>query len=452
MPTTPLAMLAGIVTLAGTIWSADVGAAKRTQATRSHTVAAASVRTDSGAAHSGRREAKTQQAATRSFLVLGDSYIEAVEPHRLHDPAAMQKLHELGVQPLRVIYANIQENRAAGIVDGSKIVQYVKQHWGPNPSGYFMLDYEVPFLTNLQKGFDDPDDPKFQATRDSMLAALHLLRQEFPNAKWTFYGVPGVGFYIPAEPWPLTWAQAPEAMRNAELERRMSVYAPFIEASGWFSPVNYDLHEASKIVNPSSLKNNIEGTKARLTTMIEMSRSYLASKGMEPKPVIPLFNLYFGPGGNTEENRPVPVEELLSERVTTALEAGVDGIALWSAVDYYVKIATLQTYPDPKKNGQARVRKVYRETMLDGVEPVAWNTPSLRADLLRRAGQHLVAASEAILNAAGAHPAQASSAAPASKSGGAAKSAVVVPGKSEGAIRPARQRSAMSPSGRSSSR
>jgi hypothetical protein len=248
----------------------------------------------------------------------------------------------------------------------------------------------------------------------------------------------------------LTWAQAPEALRNAELEKRMQVYAPFIEASGWFSPVNYDLHEASKIVNPSSLKNNIEGTKARLTTMIEMSRSYLASKGMPAKPIIPLFNLYYGPGGNTEENRPVPVEELLSERVTTAIEAGVDGIALWSAVDYYVKIATLQTYADPKKNGQGRVRKVFRETMLDGVEPTVWNSPSLRADLLRRAGQHLVASSEAVLNAAGAETSAASSAAPAPNGKGRApsKSAIVVPGSSEGSIRPSQRRGATGTKGR----
>lgn len=406
MPATSISMLAVVLSLSGSPWAqtARTGGTSGKPAVRAvdpgRSAASARSVAPAGAPAKSAKSAAAAPAANRQFVLLSDSYIETNEPHRLYDPAAMQTLNEMGVLPLRVIYATIDENRYSGLVDAQKIVDYVKKYWGPNPSGYFMLDYEIPYLDNLMLGLDDPTNPKYVATSQSMLAAIQVLRQTFPNAKWTYYGVPGLQYYFPAEPWPLNWAQAPQHMRDAEVARRLKVYAPLIEAVDWVSPCHYDIHEAAKFPTDAARKENTEVARIRITTAIEMARSHLAAKGLPAKPIIPLLNLHFGPGGNTEENRLISIEEIMRDQAEIALAAKVDGIAFWSAVDYYILNATRPDFPDPNTNGQKRVRKVYKETLLGGKEPQSWSSTLLRADLLRMAGQHMIAASAAVLAAA----------------------------------------------------
>lgn len=433
MPTTPCILLAGIVTFTGSYWSAGRPGVKAAEPIRTAAVKLAEARAAPMA------KARTADAGLsrgqQQFVVLGDTFIETNEPLRLWDPAAMQKLNEMGVQPLRVIYATIDEHRHNGLVDAQKIIDYVKKYWGPNPSGYFMLDYEIPHLENLMLGLDNPEDPKYIETSQSMVAALHTLRQAFPNAKWTFYGVPGLHFYIPAEPWALTWAQAPEAKRKAELERRLKVYAPLIEAADWLGPAHYDVHEAAKFPTEESRKGNSDAARTRIMTAIAMARDHLTSKGLPQKPIIPLVDPYFGPGGNTDFNKPIPLDEFLRDQVEPAILAGAQGVALWSAIDYFTRIATNQTYPDPNHANQAGLRKTFRENMLGGNEPPSWSSTVLRADLLRIAGQHLVAASAKALEAGGA-TAEAAKEPAVGGEGSAASREKVIPAKPQSAIRP----------------
>jgi hypothetical protein len=335
-------------------------------------------------------------AGDGSFVLMCDTFVEQKEPDRLMEATANKALIDLGYKPLRMVYSNIDTTQSNGLVHVDKVIAYVKQVWGPNPSGHIMLDYEIPHMDRLAKGFSDLNNPEYKATLNSMVDAIKKLKVEFPNVKWTYYGIPGLPYYFPAQPWPLEWSLAPVEWRTAEVAKRNKALGPLLEAVDWISPTIYDQHEATKASSASQLTQTSKTYQDRITTLIKMGNEYLVSKGIAPKPVIPTINVFFAPGGNTLENRPIPTNEIVTDQVKTALDAGANGLAIWSAIDYYVRTAATGTYSNPNHCGQKKWRDFFRDLYLGGVEPSDWKAPAVREKLLKKVSEQVVVGATAV--------------------------------------------------------
>lgn len=293
------------------------------------------------------------------------------------DSEVVQRLQTAGASQYLMIYQNIDPNAAhTGKIDVAKIVADVKNRFGANPRGWGMLDYEAPFDHVLQTG---PSHPLYETCKTEMIKAVRAVKQAFPEVKWTYYGIPGLSY------WPSSklWAFASPAEQAAEIDRQINGYGPVLAELDWYSPCLYDVY-SPELMTPEKAATHLTNERAYRIARIGVVREFLRRNNLPARPIIPSVSPFFAPGGNVVENRLIPLTELVRDQINPVLDAGADGIAIWSCGVFYVAQATMAD--NPSSQTQTRVRGCYRTDYLGGQEPASWTTPQMKTLLNRQLG------------------------------------------------------------------
>jgi hypothetical protein len=318
-------------------------------------------------------------------VAMSDSLLEVEGPSRFIAESSAPTMLQLGAAPVRMIYQSVDPHASEeGTIDVSKVVEYVRQQWGENPSGWFMLDFEFPHMEHLLLGRTDPQHPDYVRTRDAFVNALQVLKATFPNTKWSVYSVPVLPHWFPEGDTGYTWWNVPESRVQSEISQRRMAYAPIVEECDWVSPSIYDRHDTRLYPAQLTRDRQVEVYRRRNAAMVELSKAMVADSVRPDRPVVPMVNLYYAPGGNTVETRKIPREQIVEKQLRPAIEAGADSIAFWTGAGHYAHIAT--SPPNPAFRLQNEVRDSVRLAYLDGEAPEAWVSAAVRAQLVEHFG------------------------------------------------------------------
>lgn len=291
-------------------------------------------------------------------------------------PEVADKLKKAKAERYVLIYQNIDPEAAkTGLADSSKIIADVHARYGANPSGWGMLDYEFPFDEVFHVG---PTHELFGKCAKSLIQAFQDVKQAFPNVKWTYYGFPGLSYW----PGGKLWAFADKAAQQAEIEKQILGYAPMLEIMDWYSPCVYDVYDLSRMSPQSQASHLINETEYRIAR-INVIREFWKRNNMTARPILPAVSPFFTGHGNSIGNKVIPKEELIRDQIMPLITSKCDGMAIWSASDWYAKMATLPT--NPSNAVQQRIRPIFQDDFFGGVEP-NWTDPAVKATLHKGLG------------------------------------------------------------------
>jgi hypothetical protein len=288
------------------------------------------------------------------------------------------------------VYQGVDPNAAStGLINVDLVIAAIRSQYGDNPSGYGILDFESPFIPRLEAG---PSDPNWQMTVDTVVAALQAVKAEFPQVKWTMYGMPLVRYWLPPE-FAYSWANASTALKEQTIAATLTGFDPVMRECDWFNPGVYDRYEL--ITFTAAEQPSLMASEAAYRTMnVEVCNRFNASSGLPRKPIIPMVSPMFWKVGRISYNmKQMTMEEMLRDTVRPLMQAGADGVAVWTGMSYWVRASTsaLDLGPD-----QADARYALTMDFLDGVTPANWTSQALHDDLSLRTSEHLRSVLDAV--------------------------------------------------------
>ncbi len=285
--------------------------------------------------------------------------------------AGSAKLSIARAEGLICVYQNIDPEAArTAAINAERIVADVSRLHGPTPSGWGMLDYEVPFDEILGEG---PGHPEHAVVVGQMVAAIRRARQAFPNVRWTYYGIPGLSYW----PGGRLWVTAsPEAQRT-EIDRQIACYGPVLRECDWFMPCVYDVQRNGSIRNPEWRAANAANERVYRIARIGVANESLRREGLSPRPVFPAVCPFYCGGGNVTETALVPDEEFVGDQLVPCADAA-DGVAIWAAPTWMVHVATRS---DDGTDLQEEFRAFFRRDLLGGIEPDLWTSAETKKTL-----------------------------------------------------------------------
>jgi hypothetical protein len=265
-----------------------------------------------------------------------------------------------------IVYQNDADPQAmvTGVIDPAKVIAEIQriQSTGVS-SSWGVLDFEVPFDEVLMKG---PSDPRFAAVSASLVNTISAVKAAFPNMKWTYYGFP----HIPYHPAAGDWGKVAPADRDALLQRYTQPYAAVLDRMDWFMPCAYDVYERAKGMPNTYSAPHIAETEFRKARVESIVRHFTRRSMPIPR-IIPAVSPWFQPGagaGGATWLGPIPTDEFLSDQLRPCAAAGATGFAIWGAMDYFLRVATLQN--PPQTNGLRELQAEFR-TALSAAYPQA---------------------------------------------------------------------------------
>ncbi len=263
------------------------------------------------------------------------------------------------------------EAASTGLIDADRVVQAVLDREGDSPTGYGMLDFEVPFISRLKAG---PSDPAWQVTVDTIVAVLQRLRAEFPQVQWTMYGMPSLPYWTPDG----SWAVATPETRELLLAQAVEGFGPVLRECDWISPSSYDRYELA--MYPESQHEVVTAREvAWRHYQVAACERFNANSGLPPKPIIAMVSPMFRQGGQVEYlQKIIPWPEFLGDQIHPLMAAGADGVAIWTALEYFTRAATSSA---DLGEAQEVARYAYVQDFLGGVEPLDWTDPAFKAEL-----------------------------------------------------------------------
>ncbi|MBL9121951.1 MAG: hypothetical protein JNL80_18740 [Phycisphaerae bacterium] len=286
-----------------------------------------------------------------------------------------------GVEELLVLYphnfdaASLQTAK----VDGQKVVAAVKAARGENPSGWVMLDYEVPFDEVFWNG---KTDPRYAGMVASMIEAIKYAKEQLPNCKFTYYGVPNVRYYVANK----GWDTMPEWSRIQTKDECLSVYLSLVKEMDWMSPCLYDrfdpaMHEESERASLATRE-----AAFRLNT-VKICDALRDAAGVPNMPIIPSVSVVFSAHGKAEVWAPISHDEFRSDQLDPSLLAGADGFFLWSSLEYNAWVASLSWVPTPGEQPRADARAVLAKLLYGGSAPASWTSTDSKNETVRRVAE-----------------------------------------------------------------
>ena len=255
-----------------------------------------------------------------------------------------------------LIYQQHADSKAlSGQIDTASVARYAGERLGSNPSGWAVLDFETPYDEWLLKG---PTSPQWQTATDSMVRTIRELRRLYPRVKWTYYGIPGLSFYLLQDGKMVTWSDARPDTKQHEIDRQLAAYGPVLAECDWLAPCIYlsvGNGDESMIARPELRK----ATQSYVAARVRLCTDFAARSGRSAL-VIPFACPIYQPGGGARSMSKIPRQILLEDCVRPAHGAGASGMCIWTAGSYYVGVA-MADGPDEafvgEIGGRAAVRR-----------------------------------------------------------------------------------------------
>ena len=279
------------------------------------------------------------------------------------------KSYEIGVVDLDVIFSRIEERK------GGRLPEWM------------MLDFEDPFFKNLAA---PRDSPEYKRTVADMVNAIRAVKQRWPQSKWTFYGLPNVPFWLDGK----GWLSAPRDAMKKALGDAAAAAAPIIDECDWVSVSIYDFYDPLLVIpgSPNSVSGTPESVRAegREWRKARVGLARLMARG---KPVIPNVCPFYAPGGVAPAGREIPERQFIEDQIVPAVSEGVAGFAIWTGMDYRIKVATTNNPSAdaaPEKGfGVLEWRRAFSADYLNGRMLVNWADPEIREKLQRDTSRFL---------------------------------------------------------------
>jgi hypothetical protein len=299
----------------------------------------------------------------------------------LPNDAIVAGLQANGIERYIIVYEGVDPDaRTTGLIDADRVVQHIRTKHGDSPSGYGVLDFENPFFERMSAG---PEDPHYQSTVSTIVALLDRVRAEFPNVKWTMYGMPRVKYWGPVGSY--GWATAEGSAREEMLSYAVEAFRPVLEHCDWLNPSVYDRYELER-QNESSWQMWTERETAWRRVTVDLCKRFNESHDGPAKPIIPMVSPLFFKVGQIEYNmKYMSDEELLRDQIRPVMEAGADGIAFWTGYNFWTHAATsdedLGWHQEDARNAMG----------LDyfTTPPSDWADSALRLDLQQRVSERV---------------------------------------------------------------
>jgi len=312
-------------------------------------------------------------------LILSDSLLETAGASLYTVPTLTAEIMAEGAVPARVYYQQFDPTCGDGTIDPNHVASWVIEHWGSNPTGWFILDYEVPHFHNLAKGLVDPNNADYIRTRDSFVAALQSLKLQFPNARWSVYGLPSLPAWFQVGGVAHTHVSIPDPQLQQIVAQRRALVQAIVDECDFVSPTIYDRDDERNYPTPAAAEHSTHNARLRNERVVEMSKAMIAASPRTDRPVTPFVNLWFAPGGSGGHFRLIPLDQVRSKQIQPAIAGGADSLIIWTAAGYY---ARLTTNADQAGNvEQQQVRAAFAQDIL-GSTPSSWQSEGLRQQLL----------------------------------------------------------------------
>ena len=249
------------------------------------------------------------------------------------DIQGLEGLVKLGAKPRYIlIYQNNCDPDAqkTGVIDPMKVAREIIKIGGDVPEGWGVLDFESPFDDWIHKGVDSPECKKAVET---MVNAIRKIKILFPKVKWTYYGLPGLLYYLGD----YNWATAPEALKQKEIARQLAQYGPIMDECDWLSPCCYDtVGDGKGGIIP--LPNHRISTRAWHAARTKMCVDYVRSKGRDC-PTIPFVSPVYMPGGGSRVWSVIPKDVMVEDTVEPVIVSGAAGITIWTSGTHFIQLA-----------------------------------------------------------------------------------------------------------------
>ncbi|MCA9286467.1 MAG: hypothetical protein KDA22_14670 [Phycisphaerales bacterium] len=231
----------------------------------------------------------------------------------------------LGVPRMRLV------GSVSAMQDGEFNEEYFRQQLnilvGPDFGGYVALDFEGNWLNWLSY----PESwPLFDIGQQKMLDILAIAKDELPNCKFTFYGLPLVSYWVPSVngggggSWNSASEVAKEVQRNKARKAKV-----LLAACDWVAPPVYDPYstpDAPDITHSA-------WAKEKTALAVEMS---------EGDPVYPFCWHRIHPSNVAYSHLLIKMPEMTDGQINSVIAAGATGIAWYGADWYDVWTGTLQ--------------------------------------------------------------------------------------------------------------
>jgi hypothetical protein len=310
------------------------------------------------------------------------------------DERGLQAFASLGGEQCFIIYQGDVDPDSAksGLIDVSKLIRHIVARRGDQPEGWGVLDFEDPFDAMIQKGADSPE---CKAAVETMVQAIRVLKRAFPKVKWTYYGAPGLLYYLPDG----NWDTASRSSREAEERKQLAAYGPILAECDWLAPCIYNTvgdDKGSKVA-PDAMRR---ATRAWVAARTAMCVRFLRDSGRSA-PVIPFGSPLYMAGGGARAFSVMPANVLRDDEVVPAMRAGAGGMCIWTGAENFVAIATGRKPDTGFTEGGGKPALVRRWSEDLGVDPAVLSSEDGGRKLTSMISQAQVAMARLV---AGTHP------------------------------------------------
>lgn len=208
-----------------------------------------------------------------------------------------------------------------GRIDQAKLRRTVADNVPAGWTGFACLNVENEWYKAMAR---DPTSEEFRTGARNLLEILKIAKEVRPEARWTYYGLPSVPFFVKdARGASVGWDKVSPESKAAALDvaRRAQIV---INGFDWLAPSVYDHYLDA--VGPEWA----EAQRERVRVMVTLAREMGAASG-RAKPVFPFVWHRIHTGNKRWGLTLLDNREFIEGQVKPALEAGAAGVVWWGA-------------------------------------------------------------------------------------------------------------------------
>jgi hypothetical protein len=328
----------------------------------------ASITVPAGAAGTWLRHAKSKRlsrSATGIPLIVPAIAGVGSRPLLINaSPVSTDDRVSAGLSQYVIVYQDVQPgSRSTLSIDVPRVLDAARSELSKTPASWGVLNWEDPHLGIISAG---PSHPKYQEAVSSICAALSALKREFPTVRWTIWG----GFEMPFWKDGGNWSSFAQSIRDSLIANAVNSWSPVFDQCDWVMPWAYDVYDESMVA--PWFKASLPIAAAQWSgAKVSAAREY-QRRTARSIPVVVCLCPFFVGGGTARAWSTIPEAQLVQDQIDPAIRAGADGLAIWTACDWWVQVIDLPGAASMSAS-QIAVRDAVRGDIEAAVGPVDWS-------------------------------------------------------------------------------
>lgn len=241
------------------------------------------------------------------------------------------EIYEIPSERYLIIYQDIQhESRATTNIDTQLVLEGVRQQLRGQQFKWGVLDWEDPHFGLINgKGSAEQHSQAVKQLRTVLLA----LKAEFPHIRWTVWGAPELPFWTNGA----MWSALPETDARIAINSALNNWYPVLECCDWLMPWVYDIY-LERSMPKAEADRYTQGQIAWVKAKVSLCQQFLCRSGRWV-PIIPCVCPFATPNESTKSGVPLTIAEFVTQQVDPVIDAGANGVSLWSALDWWLPSA-----------------------------------------------------------------------------------------------------------------